>query len=68
MASISESVSGKFHGLITPTSAYGTSCERNVIDGCAWERPSILPHQLRRLGAPAVDCRDGAAELGLASR
>ena len=40
MASISESVSGKFHGLITPTSGYGTSCDRNVIEGCAWERPS----------------------------
>ena len=28
IASINDSVNGKFHGLITPTSAYGTSCER----------------------------------------
>ena len=40
IASINDSVSGKFHGLITPTSGYGTSCERQVIDGWACERPS----------------------------
>ncbi len=39
MASISDSVSGKFHGLITPTRAYGMSCVRNVRLGCALDCP-----------------------------
>ena len=35
IASISVNVSGKFHGLITPTSAYGTYCGRNTMAGLA---------------------------------
>ena len=57
-----DSISGPFHGLITPTSGYGTSWVRNEMDGMIELWPALAA-SARTRGASAAQARTLAATM-----